>query len=108
MGQHDQHYSDINHLISDLQLGNLSRRHDRDVNDLVGEVKRWNLWDLNGFLNDLQQWDLNVPGHLVDLFMDNVFLHCSCVDDLLNARVHTLLRLSLRLNDRHHNYHLSK
>ena len=56
--------------------------------------ERWNLWDLNGFLHDLQQWNLHVPGHLVDLFMDCVFLHFNCVDDVLNARVHNLLRLS--------------
>ena len=29
-----------------------------------------------------------------------MFLHFDCVDDVLNVRVHTLLRLSLRLNDR--------
>ena len=57
--------------------GNLSLRHDRFIDDLVGELQRWNLWDLNGFLNDLQQWNLNVPGHLVD-----VFLHFNCVEVL--------------------------
>ena len=55
----------------------LVQRHDRDVHDLVGELQ---LWDLKGFLNDLQQWGLDVPGHLVDLFLDDAFLHFECVD----------------------------
>ena len=84
----------IDHLISVLQLGNLcgllnhlvhvslSLRHDRDVNGLVHELQRWNLDPL---------------GLLVDFLLDDVFLHFDCVDDVLNAHVHTLLRLFFRL-----------
>ena len=68
---HDQHNRDIDHLIiSVLQLGNLdgllnhpvhvglSLRHDRDVDDIFGELQRWNI---------------NVLGHLVDLLLGDVF-----------------------------------
>ena len=60
-------------------------------------------------------WDLNVLGHLVDFLLDDglLSLHCQlsdcgllhfdCVDDVLNVRGHTLLRLSLNSNDRHLN-----
>ena len=67
-----------------MQLGNLygllnylvhvglSLRHDRDVNGLVHELQRWNIDPL---------------GLLVDFLLDDVFLHFDCVDDVLNAHV---------------------
>ena len=73
-------------LLYHLDPVGLSLRHDRDVNDLLGELQRWNI---------------DVLGHLVDLPLDDVFLHFDCVDDVLNVRVLTLVRPSLRLNDRY-------
>ena len=78
------------------------------------------LWGLSGFLNDLQLWDLNVLGHLVDLLIDDgllslhsllddfVHLCFNCVDDVLNMRVHNLFRLFSHLSDRHLNDLLSE
>ena len=71
----------------------LSLRRDRDVNGLVCELQRWNL---------------DALGLLVDFLLDDVFLHFDCVDDVLNVRVHTLLRLFLRLNDGYLNDLLSE
>ena len=72
---------------SDIPVhADLSLRHDKHVDDLVGELQRLNI---------------NVLGHLVDLVLGDVTLNFGCVDDVLDVRVHALLRLSLRLNDKH-------
>ena len=75
---HDQHNRDIDHVNSVLQLGNLyglpnlpvhaalSLRHDKDVHDLVGELQHW---DLKGFLNNLQEWGLDVVTWLIFSWM---------------------------------------
>ena len=67
---YDHNNGDIDHLISVLQLGNLygllnhlahvglSLRHDRDVNGLVYELQRWNL---------------DALGLLVDFLLDDAF-----------------------------------
>ena len=57
-----------------------------------------------GFLNDLQLWDFNVLGHLVDCLIDDGLLCFNCVDGVLNMRVHNMLCLFLRPSDRHLNW----
>ena len=95
----------LNRLLHEVYLWNLSLRHDRDVNGLVHELQRWNLDPL---------------GLLVDFLLDDRLhsLHCKlddfglllfdCVDDVLNAHVHTLSRLFFRLNDGYLNDLLSE
>ena len=61
-----------------------------------------------GIVSELQRWNLDALGLLVDFLLDDVFLHFNCVDDMLNVRVHTLLRLFLRLNDGYLNDLLSE
>ena len=61
----------------------------------VGELQQ-GPWNLKGFLDDLQHWDFDVPGLLLDdgflhcLLDDFRLLHFDGVDDVLNMRVHTL------------------
>ena len=69
--------------LNSLDRGNLSLRHDRFIDDLVGELREWNL---------------NVLGHLVDLddgflscLLDDFWpLHFDCIDNVLSMRFHTL------------------
>ena len=75
-----------------------------------GHLSLYNNGHVINLCKELHLWNLDVLGHLVDLFLDDgpLSLHCqlsdfrllhfNCVDDVLNTR---------RLNDRHLNDHLS-
>ena len=62
----------------------------------------------NGFLNDLQLWDVNVLGHLVDCLNYDGRLCFNCVDDVLSMCVHNMLCLFFCPSNRHLNGLFSK
>ena len=78
------------------------------LGSLIHFLNSLQLCALDCLLHDLHAWNINVLCHLVDLFLNNVFLHFDCVDDMLDVNVHTLLRLSSSLNDRYLNDFLSE
>ena len=142
---HDRHNRDIAHIVNTLQLlslngllnsldhwGNLSRRFNKNVTDLVSQLQRRNLHrflhclgheyvslhtneHVTSLVQELRLWELNGLGHLVHLLLDDGLLslyrqlddfrllHFNCVDDVLNVRVDKLLCLFLRPNNRHLN-----
>ena len=109
-------------FLNDLQLWTL--------NCLLHDLHLWSFHGLldhvhlslrnNGHVRNLiqEQCNLDVLGYLVDLLLDDGFLHCllddfmplhfGCIDNVLNVRVHALLRLSLRLNHKYLNDLLSE
>ena len=58
------------------------------LNDAIGHSVLWNSFFLSlrtWHINDLQLWDFNVLGHLVDCLNDDGLLCFKCVDGVLNV-----------------------